>query len=86
MDGQTTPPPVDAVGIHEAKTNLSKLVARAEAGDEIIIKRGGVPVAKLTAIAPQVGKRRLGIFEGQIEMADDFDDLPEDYLGEWRDG
>ena len=83
MDGHAPPPDKSdapaSVGIHEAKTNLSKLVARAEAGEEIVIKRGGVPVAKLVAAAPR--KRRLGLLEGQIHMADDFDDLPDEFLG-----
>lgn len=41
------------VKIHEAKTNLSKLVARAEAGEEIVIARDNEPVAKLTAVSPR---------------------------------
>ena len=48
------------VTIHEAKTNLSKLIARAEAGEEIIIARGKQPVAKLTSLAG--GKGRHSVF------------------------
>ena len=40
---------MDAVSIHEAKTHFSRLVARAEAGEEIVVRRGAVPVAKIVA-------------------------------------
>ena len=85
MDGHAPlPPDAETVGIHEAKTNLSKLVARVEAGEEVVIARGGVPVAKLVPVVHR--KRRLGLFEGQIKIADDFDDpLPDEFLGEWID-
>jgi prevent-host-death family protein len=51
----------EVVSIHAAKTNLSKLVARAEAGEEIIIARGRTPVAKLTAVAPKRKTRLRGL-------------------------
>jgi prevent-host-death family protein len=57
----------EIVSIHAAKTNLSKLVARAEAGEEIIIARGRTPVAKLTAVAPK-GKRVFGALRGKIAI------------------
>jgi prevent-host-death family protein len=68
------------VGMHEAKTNLSKLVAQAEAGEEVVIERRGKPVARLTAIAPAKRSRASirGTWKGKVWMADDFDELPDD--------
>ena len=85
MDGHAPPPePGAEVGIHEAKTTLSKLVARAEAGEEIVITRGGKPVAKLVAAKPK--KARYGFLKGKISLSDAFfDPLPDEYLGEWKD-
>ena len=60
------------VNIHEAKTGLSELVERAEAGEEIIIARAGTPVAKLVALAPARARRRLGWLDGRFEIPDDF--------------
>ncbi len=73
------------VNVHRAKTELSKLLAEVEQGEEIIIARDGVPVAKLVPI-PKPGKRRLrtGDWNGQIWMAPDFDaPLSEDELKTW---
>ena len=61
------------VNIHEAKTNLSRLLQKVAEGEEVVISRAGVPVAKLVAAGPQEGKRPLGIDRGRIWMADDFD-------------
>ncbi len=67
------------VNIHEAKTQFSKLVREVEAGGEVIVKRGNTPVARLTALPkPAKEPRTLGGLEGQIWIADDFDELPED--------
>jgi prevent-host-death family protein len=67
------------VGMHEAKTKLSQLVERAEAGEEIVIARNGRPVARLV---PVTGGNALaavhGVLRGRVEFADDFDDLPDD--------
>lgn len=69
------------VNVHEAKTQLSRLLRRVTAGEEITISRAGVPVAKLIAFASIKGERPLGAMEGQIHMADDFDaPLPDDLL------
>ena len=80
MDGHT-PPLGDTFGIHEAKTTLSKLVARAEAGEEIVLTRGGVPVARLAPLAKR--PKRLGLLKGMSVPDSFFDPLPEEFLGEW---
>ena len=69
------------VNIHEAKTGLSKLVERAEAGEEIVIARAGTPVAKLVALKPVRARRRLGLLDGKFKIPDDFNrPLPESVL------
>lgn len=71
----------DDVTIHEAKTHLSRLVQRAHAGEEIVIRRGKVPMAKLIGYDPAVVKRSPGRMRGQIEIAPDFDEL-DDEMGD----
>ena len=67
------------VGMHEAKTNLSKLVERALAGEEITIARGGEPVARLVPVASRTSLAAVrGSLRGSIRIADDFDELPTD--------
>lgn len=63
----------DAVNIHEAKTQFSKLVERAEAGEEVTIARAGRPVARLGPI-PASEPRRPGGAEALIVLGEDFDD------------
>lgn len=60
------------VGIHETKTNLSKLLRRVNAGEEILITRDGEPQAKLVP-AQSPGRRKLGIDDGRFEVPADFD-------------
>jgi prevent-host-death family protein len=68
------------VGVHEAKTNLSKLLRRVAAGEEVTILRGGRPVARLVPIE-DVGKRELGRDAGRFEVPDDFNQpLPDDVV------
>jgi prevent-host-death family protein len=71
--------------IHEAKTHLSKLVARVEAGEEIVIARGKTPVARLVPIAPEPKKtRQLGWLKGQVALDDSFfEPMSDDELREW---
>jgi len=59
------------VNIHEAKTHLSRLVRRAQSGEEIVIARGGKPVARLVAVQP-APTRALGRDRGLFEVPDDF--------------
>lgn len=68
----------EKVNIYDAKTRLSQLVDRAEAGEEIIIARGGRPVARLVPFRAQTPKRKPGRMRGRIRIARDFDDpLPD---------
>ena len=65
--------------MHEAKTTLSRLVARAQAGEEIVIARNGVPVARLVAVAETNSMASVrGRWSGQVRIAEDFDELPDD--------
>jgi prevent-host-death family protein len=69
------------VNVHEAKTNFSKLLQRVALGEEITIAKAGIPVAKLVPVQVEKPKRTLGLYKGQIWMADDFDaPLPDDIL------
>lgn len=68
------------VNVHEAKTHLSRLLQRAAEGEEIIIARAGVPVARLVPFSALRSPRQPGALKGQIWMADDFDDLPDELL------
>jgi len=61
------------VNIHEAKTHLSRLLQKVREGEEVVISRAGVPVAKLVGVAPKQEVRPLGIARGEIWMAEDFD-------------
>jgi prevent-host-death family protein len=72
------------VNIHEAKTNFSRLVERAEHGEEILIGRAGRPVAKLVPYTQSHAARTPGGWEGRVEMAPDFDDLPSDLAAAFR--
>jgi len=65
--------------IGEAKTNLSKLIAAAERGEPVEIRRGKTPVVKLVPVPPATKPlREPGALEGQVYIPDDFDELPDD--------
>lgn len=64
----------DPVSIGEAKTHLSRLVARVEAGEEVVLRRGPVPVAKLVPYAAPSTPRTPGALRGRIRIGEDFDD------------
>ena len=65
--------------MHEAKTQLSKLVERAEAGEDIVIARRGKPVARLVPLAGMGSFASVrGAWRGRVRIAEDFDDLPDD--------
>ncbi len=59
--------------IREAETNLIQLLEQMENGEEIIVARAGVPVARLVPVAPAPNERRLGTEWGALVIADDFD-------------
>jgi prevent-host-death family protein len=65
------------VNIHQAKTQLSKLIEEASKGESFIIAKAGKPVVKVTAIGAPTGSqmRRLGFLAGQISVPDDFDQM-----------
>jgi prevent-host-death family protein len=64
------------VNVHDAKTNLSKLLAQVEAGEEVVIGRNGVPVARLVKIADATRRRRRsGALKGRIWISPDIDEL-----------
>jgi prevent-host-death family protein len=70
-----------AVNVHAAKTQLSRLVEAAAAGEEIIIAQAGKPVARLGPLAGPRGKPRLGILAGKLRIPKDFDaPLPDDVI------
>ncbi len=72
------------VTIHQAKTNLSKLIAEVEAGGEVTIMRGSKPVVKLTALTEKP-KRVFGSMKGQIAIDERFfEPLPEEELRLWN--
>ena len=65
------------VNIHEAKTQLSKLVDEASKGESFIIAKAGKPIVKVTRLSAPTGAqiRRLGFMAGQISVPDDFDEM-----------
>ena len=71
------------INIHEAKTQMSKLVDRAHGGEEFIIAKAGKPVARLVPL--EKIKRKLGILNGKIQVPDDFNaPLPDEVLARFE--
>jgi len=68
----------EAVTVTEAKTQLSRLIRRASDGEEIVIRRGPRPVAKLVRYDEPPARRRMGELRGKIWMSDDFDEPDEE--------
>ncbi|MGI8824998.1 MAG: type II toxin-antitoxin system Phd/YefM family antitoxin [Chloroflexota bacterium] len=75
---------MDQVNVYEAKTHLSRLLDRVEAGEEIIIGRAGRPVARLVPYRLTGGTRQPGAWRGRVKIADDFDELPEEIATAFR--
>jgi prevent-host-death family protein len=70
-----------SVNVHDAKTRFSELLKRVEGGEEILIARAGLPVAKLVPLRERTEPRQPGGWEGQVWIAPDFDaPLPDDIL------
>ena len=79
--GYTLPMPPVVSNLYDAKTNLSQLVDRAASGEEIIIAKNGVPMARLVPLRAEPSLRHPGGWEGQVTISDDFDaPLPADLL------
>jgi prevent-host-death family protein len=75
---------VETVTIHAAKTHLSQLLARVEAGEEIVLARGSAPIARLVPYTPPVARRQFGALRGQVQVdAAFFEPLPEEVLKDW---
>jgi len=64
----------DAITVTAAKAQLSRLIERVRAGEEIVIRRGPHPVAKLVAYTPERKRREPGDLRGKIYMSDDFEE------------
>ena len=70
--------------VHDAKTNLSRLIADALAGGDVVIARGNVPVVRLVPVEPR-GRRAFGALKGKIAIDARFDEpLPEDEQDGWH--
>ena len=75
---------IATVNVHEAKTYLSKLLARVEAGEEVVIARNGKPVARLVKCKAK-GKPQPDVLKGLVHIDDSFfDPLPEEELRLWE--
>jgi len=72
------------VSVHEAKTNLSRLIASALEGDDVVIARGNVPVVRLMPVKPR-GTRQFGALKGEIAIdVRFFEPLPADEIDGWE--
>lgn len=65
------------INIHQAKTQLSKLIAKTEKGEEVIIAKAGKPIAKLVAYTEPLQQRKPGLLKGKIWVSKDFDEEDE---------
>ena len=73
------------VNVHQAKTQFSRLLARAEAGEEVVIARNGNPVARLVGLKGMRGMRRFGALRDRIVVDGRFlEPLPESDLAFWE--
>lgn len=71
--------------IHQAKTNLSKLIERAERGEEVLIARGKKIVARIVPVRTAPGQRRLDVLRGKFKVTSKFfEPLPDDELEAWN--
>ncbi|HWD60416.1 MAG TPA: type II toxin-antitoxin system Phd/YefM family antitoxin [Stellaceae bacterium] len=74
----------EPISVHAAKTHLSRLIARAEAGEEIVIARGKKPVVKLVPIEKPKPKRVFGSMKGQFTVGPEFfEPMSEEELALW---
>ena len=73
-----------SANIHEAKTHFSKWVTLASQGEDVLICKHGQPVAKLVSYHEKKEPRRLGQWKGKVVIADDFDDLPKEFVEHFK--
>jgi prevent-host-death family protein len=73
------------VNVHEAKSQLSRLLEDVEKGERVVIARAGAPVAVLSAYTAPKRRRRLGLFPGEATLGPDFDELPADIAAAFED-
>lgn len=72
---------MEKINVHDAKTHFSRLLDRAQEGEEFVIAKAGRPVARLGPLARQVKKRRLGQLDGKFRIPDDFNEaLPDEVI------
>jgi len=73
------------VNVHEAKTQLSRLLARVEGGEEVVIAKAGRPIARLVPMRERPNRRVPGTAQGRVTIAPEFDaPLPESVLREFE--
>lgn len=73
------------ISVHEAKTHLSRLIERAEAGEDVVIARGKTPVVRLVPVAAPRVERRFGAMKGKAKVSPAFfEPLPDDELAAWE--
>jgi len=65
--------PAASYNIHDAKTQLSRIIERVERGEEVVISRAGTPVAKVVPLSGSVHRRGRGMLRGRLQVADDWD-------------
>jgi prevent-host-death family protein len=76
---------MSSVNIYDAKTQLSKLVDQAAAGKDVVIARGGKPVARLTRLDVPKRKVKFGVLKGKFKVTADFDGaLPDDLVAQFE--
>jgi prevent-host-death family protein len=73
------------VNVHAAKTNLSRLLERAEAGEEIVIGRAGKPIARLVPYVTERPRRIFGRMRGEVRILPGFDELDEEIVRDFED-
>ena len=64
--------------IHEAKTNLSKLIKQVQAGEEVVIAKAGNPVVEVNVFEKSLKPRKLGLWKNKVYMSDNFNDEDEE--------
>lgn len=72
---------MEKINVHAAKTHFSRLLDRAQEGEEFVIAKAGKPVARLGPLVPRAKKRRLGLLDGKFRIPDDFNaTLPDEEI------